>query len=660
MKRILSLVMSAMLLFGSAGCAQQTESSVGNSEKTVVTALYYQPLDAFEQLVEETYTDIDLVVEQSLRATYYKDNLLRLRSGYGDDLIFTSIPNGEMTEYMLDLSAEEFSAHYKELAMNTVRRDGHTLYLPMPSVYSGILINETLVKELGFPMPESNQELLEILRAAKEAGKGIGEDGAVFAFNEIDPYSFGKAALGVVVPDFLGTMEGERWCGGFFRKKADMDGNLNPYLKELITLAEEGYMDASRIISDNFSRHVVDVEERMENRELLAAYATSDVLRAVRRKNTEDTFSMLPHMGSGEHPAWVTTAPTSYLGINQTVAEDVAKLDACKRILKLFSTAEGQKAILADTFADNSYLLAETVEGSGASDTGLEKYVEQGYVYNMDRFDSEIMSLFGNNIAAVCKGDMTLSDALREVDTLNQTGEKPQRQKANLVGVLADTLLYQNFNSRMEETALSNLVVTASAEAAGVDIAAVNGGVLRASLYAGEVYTDDLTEVCPYNNSIVILEVSGRVILEMVENGLQELYYTGMPGGRFLQVHGLKYAFTVDKSTEKITDTESIPAKAELKSVTLADGSPIEEKETYTIAVSSYMCGVSGYDDGGGYGYTMLNVFDDAVPKAKDVKLIQDTGITYMEALVNYFENHNTEPVTAKVEGRIMMEEVNA
>ncbi len=660
MKRLLSMAMSAAVLLGLAGCGEQTEGVGQVADKTVITALYHQSLETFEQLVETTYEDIDLVVELDMLATYNQDNLLRLRSDHGDDLIFTSTPNGEVADYMLDLSAEEFSTYYKDLVMDTIRKDGHTIYLPMPSVYSGILMNESLVKELGYAMPDSNQALLEILQAAKDAGVGVGEDNSVFAFNQIDTYSFGEAALGVVVPDFLGTMDGERWSGSFINKEAKMQGMLDRYLTDLFVLAEEGYLDASRLISSNFSRHAVDVEKRMAERELVAAFATSDVLREIRQKNTGDTFSMLPHMGTGERPAWVTTAPTSYLGINQAVAEDAEKLDACKRILKLFSTAEGQRAILADTNADNSYLLSEVVEGSGASDTGLEQYVAKGYVYNLNRFDSEVLALFGNNIAGVCKGELSLSEALSKVDTLNQTGELPDMTEYIYLGTAEETLWYQNYNTRLEETEIGNLISDAVAEIAEVDIAVVNGGMIRSSLYMGDVYTGDLKAICPYDNNIIILEMTGKVLLEMIENGLQELYYTGTPGGRFLQVHGLNYAFSVDKSAEKITDTESIPAKTELLSVTLADGTPVDEKQIYTVAVSSYMCGASGYDDGGGDGYTMLNVFDDAVPKAKGVTLVQDTGLKYMDALVKYFENHTTEAVTAKLDGRITIEEVNS
>ena len=49
----------------------------------------------------------------------------------------------------------------------------------------------------------------------------------------------------------------------------------------------------------------------------------------------------------------------------------------------------------------------------------------------------------------------------------------------------------------------------------------------------------------------------------------------------------------------------------------------------------------------------MLNLFSDDVPRAEGVKLVKDTKATYADAMKAYFENHQKEPVSAKLEGRI-------
>lgn len=622
-------------------------------EKTVVTALYHKRLDRFEELVESTYEDIDLEVEPSTLSTYNSDILRRLRNGHGKDLILTSMPNSEIADYMLDLSAEEFSVRYGDATMETMRYQGRTICLPMPGIYRGTVINQTLVEQLGREVPRTREEFLALLQAASETGTGMGEDGAVFAVRDIDGISLGEMFFSSIVPDFLGTMEGERWLGAFLNKEAAMEGVMESQLQFVLELARKGYTDPGRIAAFSSSKRGVDVVRRMVDRELLAAYATSDILKEIRCENTEDVFMMLPFLGSGEHSAWVTAAPAAYLGINRVVEEDEKRLDACKRVLNLFSTAVGQEAVLEDTQTDRSYLVTQEVRSAGKSHTGLEDYVERGYVYDLNRFHSDILWLFGRNIAQVCNGWMELPQALAEVDDLNRNGTIHNEGNHTLIGSVSEDLLYENYNTRYGETAIGNLITDAVAEVSGADIAVINGGAIRASLYAGDVYISDLAAVCPYRNTIVTVEMTGVVLREMLENGISEIYYHRTPGGKFLQVHGLHYAVSVDRSAETADGLGSEPAGTELISMTLPDGTPIRDDKSYKVAVTSYMCGISGYEDGGGDGYTMLNLFSHELPKAEGVILLEDTGITHEEALIRYFRNHNREEITSETEGRI-------
>ena len=112
---------------------------------------------------------------------------------------------------------------------------------------------------------------------------------------------------------------------------------------------------------------------------------------------------------------------------------------------------------------------------------------------------------------------------------------------------------------------------------------------------------------------------------------------------RFLHVSGLRYSYR-----PKNGDTP-----AELLSVTLSDGNFLDPDKTYTLAVNDYMAGSSGYLDNNGDGFTMLNLFSDDTPKADGVKLVKDTKATYADAMKAYFQNHQEEPVAARLEGRI-------
>ena len=132
-------------------------------------------------------------------------------------------------------------------------------------------------------------------------------------------------------------------------------------------------------------------------------------------------------------------------------------------------------------------------------------------------------------------------------------------------------------------------------------------------------------------------------IWSMLENGISAMYQeNNIPGGRFLNVSGLCYSFT--------EPDEEHPAR--LLSVTLPDGRELSKEDTYMIAVTDYMAGHSGYYNNGD-DYTMLNVYSDTEPLAENVRLMRETGLTYADAMRQYFQNRE-DAVTAQIEGRII------
>ncbi len=654
-KAITALILFLAIMLGACNASSVPEPEQSNSaqkDQIVLTGLFYENLPAFEALVESTYPDIDLQMERSAMATYDGDNLRRLKNGHGKDLIFTGIPYGEVSEYVMDMSAHNFTTRFEDSIMSVLRSEGKTKFLPLPSVYRGIILNQTLTEELGMALPTNQQEFLAVLDAAIAQGKGVDDNGYPFAAGNLDAIYLGEILMGTCIADFLGTMDGERWMAAFHDGTATAKGALNEPLQEFVALTEERYLETEYLYKVTSRTHV-NADQELADRHLIACYGSGSVLSDVRARNAEDTFVMLPYFSAQGKHAWITTNPVAYVGINVAITDE-DKLDAAIRVMDLLATPAGQAAIMSDTRADASYL-AETFEADHTENTGLEDYITDGYVYNLNRFSSNVLWTLGKYVSQVCAGNMTMDDALAAVDAVNQGAPLSEKDDRTLVGAVSQDLLYENYNTRKEETAIGNLVADAVREQTGTDFAFVNGGGIRASLYAGDVYTSDLAETMPYVNYMLILEVEGRVIYEMLENSISTLYYNAIPGGRFLQISGLHYRFRVDPSTEVNEAGSETPATAQLISVTLPDGTPVDKEKTYRICVSDYMCGQSGYDNAGD-GYTMLNVLDDASPKGENVTLIEFSEYTFRDALIAYFKNHSHEVIDAELEGRIIVE----
>ena len=267
---------------------------------------------------------------------------------------------------------------------------------------------------------------------------------------------------------------------------------------------------------------------------------------------------------------------------------------------------------------------------------GLVDCVENGYIYNL-QFPAKLLQYFGNQMIA----SLNVDEALANVDNYFLNGDEEDH---TLVGVMAEDLIFENYNTRREETAIGNLVSDAVKEMTGADIALVNGGSVRSSLYKGNVFGYDLDAVCPYPNEVVVLKTDGATVKSALANGITLINQdSGIPGGRFLNVAGLCYTFRAP--------TENSPA--ELLDVTLPDGSPLGDGDTFTVAMTGYMAGQNGYNDNNGDGFVMFNIYSDTAPPAKNAELVEETGRTFTDALQLYFENHANEAITAKPEGRI-------
>lgn len=641
--KYMSLVILMTMVLFACGCQAKSDASdAGSGGKLEVTMMYPMKLEHFEALVEKELSDIDLQVELTTTATLNGDSERRLRNGHGTDLVVTTLPTGAVKDYMMDLSAESFSTNYQGSVASPVMIEGQTRYLPLPGQYSGYIINKTFVDQLGLTMPGSNTELTELCEAGKAKNIGVGEDGVMIGLTVVAPSSVGTFIIGTQVPDFLGTASGIQWSSDFDGGTAGFLDAWNDSLDLLLTWVERGYLNSATLSLK--AKNAMPIEERMLDGTLMLSHGNVQLLTKLNSESQQYEYVMIPYLSDeGNHP-WVTSEPDGYIGINAALsaAEDSDRLDACIRVLSLLSTPEGQAAWMADTQAPSAYLLDHKT-GEESLPEGIAACVTEGYIYDI-QMPSNVVQYFGKSMISVLDGTLEMGAALAAVDDYCQNGSTDVDYDQTVVGSVAEDLLYENYNTRREETLIGNLVSDAVREYAKTDMAVVNGGGIRASLYKGDVLGADLSALCPYDNTIVVVEVTGEVIHAMLENSISlTTREAGIPAGRFLQVSGIAYTYRPADETN--------PPK--LLSVTMADGSPLDPDAKYSLAITNYMAGSGGYMDNNGDGYTMLNIYSDTAPKAENVKLLEETGATYSDALKQYFYEHRDEPVKVELEGRI-------
>ena len=180
---------------------------------------------------------------------------------------------------------------------------------------------------------------------------------------------------------------------------------------------------------------------------------------------------------------------------------------------------------------------------------------------------------------------------------------------------------------RIQECEMGNLVADALLDRVkdqGVTIAIVNSGGVRASMDAGEVTMGEVLTVLPFQNTLSTFQVSGKTIVEALENGVSQVEEVK---GRFPQVAGLKFTW----------DISVAPNEGRVSDVMVATDNgfaPIDLNATYNVTTNNYV-------RGGGDGYKMF----------RDAKNAYDYGPDVADVLAEYMaKSGDYQPYT---DGRI-------
>ena len=174
---------------------------------------------------------------------------------------------------------------------------------------------------------------------------------------------------------------------------------------------------------------------------------------------------------------------------------------------------------------------------------------------------------------------------------------------------------------RRAETNLGDFCADAFRIQSGADIAIMGGGGIRTSINAGNIKLRDILSVFPFGNSLCVLEVTGRQILDALDWGSH-----AVPGefGGFMQTSGLTYEVHSYVESSCTADENGmfsgVKGERRVKNV-LVNGEPIDPEKTYTMAGNNYWL-LSNGD-----GFTM---FDGAPVLQNCVKIDNQTLIDYI------------------------------
>jgi 2',3'-cyclic-nucleotide 2'-phosphodiesterase (5'-nucleotidase family) len=168
---------------------------------------------------------------------------------------------------------------------------------------------------------------------------------------------------------------------------------------------------------------------------------------------------------------------------------------------------------------------------------------------------------------------------------------------------------------RVGESNLGNLISDAFRHVLGADIAYFNGGGIRSHIESGDITFHDLLNVLPFNNTGVVVEVSGKTVLEMLEASVSKW---PEENANFPHVSGLSFSVnTWGEANSRVYNVEVLNSES-------GKYEPLALDKTYTVASNNFILLENG----------------DGMTMFAGAEVVSDTGILDVEVLERYVVHH--------------------
>lgn len=188
--------------------------------------------------------------------------------------------------------------------------------------------------------------------------------------------------------------------------------------------------------------------------------------------------------------------------------------------------------------------------------------------------------------------------------------------KGEVLGVALEDIGHSR-DTKGSNTPLGHWTCEVMAEKTGAQIGIQNGGGLRRALTKGDITMGDLYEIMPFDNYLVVCDLSGADLIKAIDHGIN------MPETTDGAFSGLIVEYDSSK-----------PYGEQITKITLEDGTPIDPEKDYRIVTNDFMfSGGDGYDFAGAHNIdeTYVPIRDVLVDAIKEQKELTPDTIDYIK-----------------------------
>lgn len=561
MKRtgILAALLAALLTLSACGTKNPYAPSDDiisykpvDSSKTVITVGKYAVAnsDELEAALEAKFSKVDFVFTEPDAG----DNdiaYMKLMSDGGklEDIQFCAHVIGMDNDFLYDMSGENFTGAFNLSSLDSMNVGGKLYQIPVSNTLMGIAYNKSLFERSGWQVPADLDELYALCDTIEAAG--IRSFVPCLKYFTVDE----SVAFGLSYDDVFSSAGNQVKYHSFYSGEGSCRGLLEPSFQAVKNLYDRGF-----VTGDDFSSSVTELRQDLYAGRIAMLPSNVGILSLVRDEKPTDEIGFFGYPTKTPGQRWMQIAPGNLLSVSAVSMQDAKKKQIILDALEYLTTEEGQ-TILLNCFPGVSSLKEYTLDADTLSPEASD-CIQNGRIFYADYYAS---NAFVPAWKKYVTGQMSLeefiaaNDAAKPADYLGALNEAPIGTAAEDFTVL-DTSLY---------------IADVMRGATGADIALILNG---------SFYTGNLARI--FRGSILL---PSRFVLKSVgaKDYLTTYEVTGANLRKLMEhpvVNGSEVNALYACSGLKVKYAPWASADANVLSLTLADGSAVDDTAAYTVA----------------------------------------------------------------------------
>ena len=589
-------------------------------DKMLITlrAEYDVDYDYMEAALEKQFPDVDFVFVLHWTGDTPYELRQSLAGGAAEDIVlsaFMPAVDDVAPKYLLDLSAKDFTAHYKTSALNECQLGGRLYYLPGPSDMFSLICNRTMFAKYGWTPPKSRTEFNELckkisaanLRALQPTCKNAPDAQLLFT-------SF-------VYKKLFAGLDNYKWLADYQQGRAKMSQHLKPAFDNFKEMAA---LDLVRSADFDIRRANRSKMEYTDEK-CAMIIETQMAQQYAQLYKSKSEYAMMPFWnGDAENDDYLVTKRNYFLGVNKALEapENAKKLAKVMEVVAYISTPAGQRACSGGTLSMLPCIKGAAIDFDSFNEGVRSTIKKENFAQTVDFLASgannPVQTTLHDGLRDFLEGKSSAGTVMNACDAARDKALREGIAKGAVVG-----RAQENFTKL--ETGL--FIADAFKKKTGADVGLCMVGKINygtvARIYKGDITEKDVSMLTmmlekkpqyPDDKKLGVVSMTGAQLMALLRRPYEEKDSESFRNAPYFVAAGLKIVFA-----------PWAPDDRKLKSVTMADDSPLDLHKLYKVALWYWPFDARcPYKTVRIYDESCDDIFKEALKKAGAVTPIRD------------------------------------